>query len=93
MNGKVKSQSTYAQNDLKNPISYTLNYYKLQNDLNGQKKLSSTVAAVDSISGRVKTNAEMGKEVEIMVDVREQVSTSISSSVELNLDVTSFFLL
>lgn len=90
MNGKLKSQSTFAQNDLKNPISYTFNYYRLQNDDAGQKKLSNTVAVIDSANGVINTSGQIGKEVEIMIDVREQISTTIGGSLEANLD--GFFL-
>src|SRR6185436_11578597 len=89
MNGKVKSQTSYSQNDLKNPISFTYNYYRLQNDNAGQKKLSNTVSVVDSVNGSITTDGQIGKEVEIMIDVREQKSTTIGGSIEVNGDFFS----
>jgi hypothetical protein len=86
MNGKMKSQVAYAQNDLKNPISYTQNYYRLENDQSFRPKLSGKVAVVDSANGKINYNGEIGKEVELMIDMREQVSTTISGSVEANVD-------
>jgi hypothetical protein len=88
MNGKVKSQASYSQNDIKNPISYTFNYYRLQNDDAGQKKISNTVSLIDSATGVVRSG-QIGKEVEIMVDVREQVSRTFGSSIEFNGDLFS----
>jgi hypothetical protein len=87
MNGKPKSQSTYAQNNLNDPISYTYNYYRLQNDNAGQPKLSNTVAIADSANGKIDTNGIIGKDVEVMVEVREQTSTTSSANVEGNLDL------
>src|SRR5262249_44018386 len=69
MNGKMKSQASYSQTDSITPISYTYNYYKLQNDNAGQPRLSNTVAAVDSANGVIDTAAEMGKDIEVMIDV------------------------
>lgn len=86
MNGKLKAQASYALNDLKNPISYTYNYYKLKNDNAGQPRLSNTVSVVDSASGVIDTAAEIGKEVELMIDVREETSFNISASLEVNAD-------
>lgn len=88
MHGKVKSQTSYAQTDLKNPISFTQSYYKLDNDnalLN--KHLSSKVSTVDSANGIINSNSQMGKEVEMLIDIREQTSKTVSASLELNVDV------
>lgn len=87
MNGKVKSQSSYAQTDLNNPISYTYNYYNVTNDASLGKRLSSSVALMDSANGTVNYNGQMGKDVEMMVDMREQISQTISASIEANLIV------
>jgi hypothetical protein len=87
MNGKVKSQASYAQNDLQTPISYTFNYYRLQNDAAGQPKLSNTAPVVNSATGVIDTTGEIGKDIEIMVDVREQTSTTQSLEVGLNVDM------
>ncbi|MBO9634003.1 MAG: hypothetical protein J7578_12885 [Chitinophagaceae bacterium] len=86
MNGKVKSTITYSQNDLKNPISYTYNYYRLEQDNASRKRISNKVAVINDASGMVDENGEIGKEVEIMVDIREQTSVSGSASLEANAD-------
>jgi hypothetical protein len=86
MHGKMKSQASYAQTDLKKPVSYTFNYYKLQSDNTLQKKLASQVAVVDSANGVINQQGLIGKDIEIMVDVREQKSSTIAGSVEANAD-------
>jgi len=90
MNGRVKAQSSYAQNDLKNPISYTYNYYKLENDASGRPKLSNTVQTIDSASGVINTNAQIGKEVELMIDVREQTSKTFGVSAHTDVIMPTF---
>ncbi len=89
MNGKMKSTTSYAQTDLKNPISYTYNYYRLEQDYAQRKKLSNKVAVVNDVSGMVDENGEVGKEVEIMMDIGEQTSVSGSFTVEANVDVAN----
>lgn len=86
MHGKIRSQSSYAQGDTAKLISYTYNYYRLKNDNAGQLALSNTVAMVDSANGNIDTAAQMGIEVELMVDVREETSLTVSGSLEVNVD-------
>lgn len=88
MNGKVKSEAIYAENDPIHPIRYTANFYKVEDDLAFTKKLSNTVWAIDSASGHISKQAQIGKEVEILVDVREQTSTTLSNNLGVNVDVT-----
>jgi hypothetical protein len=87
MNGKIKSQASYSQTDSITPISYTYNYYKLQNDNAGQPRLSNTVSAVDSANGVIDTAAVIGEDIEVMVDVREQTSITKSGTIGENIDV------
>ncbi|MDB5202922.1 MAG: hypothetical protein JWQ27_2331 [Ferruginibacter sp.] len=91
MHGKMKSQSSYAQTNLKDPISYTYNYYKLDNANALNKHLSSKVASIDSANGKINSEAQMGKEVEVLIDVREQTSKTISASIQLNIDLAKIF--
>jgi hypothetical protein len=86
MHGKLKSQASYAQNDLKNPISYTFNYFRLENDNSARKKLSGNVAVIDSATGVINQDGLIGKDIEIMVDMREQKSSTIGGRVEGNVD-------
>jgi hypothetical protein len=91
MHGKIKSQVSYAQNDSKNFISKTVNYYRLQKDQSLRPKLSNNVDVLDSANGSIKRNAEIGKDVEIMLDIREQVSATKSASIEVNFDWLWYF--
>lgn len=84
MNGKTKRTASYAENDLVNPINYTINYYRLENNVLSNR-LSNKVDVVDSANGIITKNAEMGKEVELMVDLRQQLSVSRNSTRQLNL--------
>ncbi|NII28601.1 hypothetical protein HB364_26190 [Pseudoflavitalea sp. X16] len=91
MNGKLKSQSSFAQTDSVRPISYTYNYYKLENNQALQQKLSNKVSVIDSANGVVRHNAEIGKEVELMIDLREQVSITEGRNIEANVDFVHVF--
>lgn len=87
MNGKTKAQSSYPENDPVNAINSTLHFYKVDDDNAYQKRLNNSVWVIDSLNGHINTNGEIGKEVEIMVDVRQQVSTTSSGSASVNLDL------
>ena len=87
MNGKMKSQASYPENDSLHAMHYTRNIYKVENDLSFQPRLSSTVSAVDSTNGHINTNAQIGREVEVMVDVRQQLSKTFSGSISPNIDL------
>jgi hypothetical protein len=91
MNGKVKAASIYAENDSLRPIHYSANFYKVENDLGFTKRLSNHVWTIDSATGRINKNAEIGKEIEVMVDVREQVSNTFSGNLGVNVDVIPGF--
>lgn len=86
MHGKLKSQSSFAQTDTIRPISYTYNYYKLDNNTALQPRLSNKVSVIDSANGMVRHNAEIGKEVELMIDLREQISVTDGVNLEANVD-------
>jgi hypothetical protein len=85
MHGQMKSHASYAQNNVKDRISYTKNYYRLENDLSGKQQLANNVQFIDSANGKI-SNGIMGKEVELMVDVREQTSYTVGGSLQGNLD-------
>jgi hypothetical protein len=84
MNGKVRKTATYAQNDSLNPVTQTINYYRVEND-QLQNRISNKVDVIDSANGVITKGAEMGKDVEIMIDLREQLSVTSSSSKQINL--------
>jgi hypothetical protein len=86
MNGKLRSQATYAETDLEHPITYTENIYRVTNPYADAKKLSNSVMAINS-NGLVDTAAVVGQDVELMVDMREQLSITNGYNVSLNTDM------
>lgn len=85
MNGKIKSQATYPETDSANPISYTENFYKVDNPQVEFKHLANTVWAIDP-SGNIDTTAIIGKDIEIMTDMRKQYSYTLGNTLSPNLD-------
>ncbi|WP_290793190.1 PA14 domain-containing protein [Flavihumibacter sp. UBA7668] len=85
MHGKIKSQAAYAESDLVNPVTYTKYIYRTVKGGGAQKRLSNSVMAVHP-NGKIDTSALIGKEVEIMVDMREQLSVTNGTNVNLNVD-------
>jgi hypothetical protein len=88
MHGKLRSQASYSETDPTNPISYTENVYKVENPNPENKKLSNLVYAIRP-DGTIDTSALIGKDVELMVDMREQLSISNGYNINLNADAFS----
>jgi hypothetical protein len=91
MNGKMKAQASYAETDSVHPISYSRNYYKVDNDTAFQKHLNNTVWMVDSLNGHINKNGIIGKDIEVMQDMREQVSRTIANNRSTNVDILPGF--
>jgi len=92
MNGKVKSQKSYAANDSIHPISYTINYYKTNQDNIHGTYLSNTVPVIDSANGKINPTGAIGKDIELMMDFREQRSLNTGVSVNVNAETMLFFI-
>ena len=98
MHGKLKSQATYPEDDHENPISYTYNFYKVENPHTQVKQLSNTVWVINE-KGEIDTAGVIGKDVEIMMDMRQQLSITNGNNFNVNGDlftipfVPPFFLL
>lgn len=88
MNGKIRSQATYGVTDTIYPISYTENFYKVDDQNAETKHLNNTVSVVNQ-SGIIDDQGMIGKDVEIMTDMREQHSISDGNNFQVN---TDFFL-
>ncbi|HWK02510.1 MAG TPA: hypothetical protein VNS58_02695 [Puia sp.] len=86
MNGKEKATASYPENDPYNPLSYTKYYYRTDNDSAVFKHLSNTVMVVDSASGHISPSAQIGKDIELMVDLREENTKTKGIDVEFNVD-------
>ena len=87
MNGKAKSTAVYAQTDTNSLISYTENFYRVDDPNAQAKHLSNTVATIDPF-GNIDTASTVGKDAELMADMREQSSESIGNNTQINVDVT-----
>jgi hypothetical protein len=86
MNGKVKAQASYAESDSIHPISYVRNFYKVDNDSAYQKHLNNTVWVTDSLNGHINPRGVIGKDIEIIQDMREQLTKTYSDNKSANLE-------
>jgi hypothetical protein len=88
MNGKQRSEGVYAETDPNTPITYSENIYKVVDPKMEFKQLANTVSVI-SPKGLIDTTAVVGKDVELMMDMREQVSITNGNNVNLNADMFS----
>ncbi|RAJ75639.1 PA14 domain-containing protein [Chitinophaga dinghuensis] len=79
MHGKIRSVETYAEGSDK-PISSQTTYYHVDDQNMESKHLSNKVTTV-SANGEINDNAQCGLDVEIMNDLRQQISRTTSLSV------------
>jgi hypothetical protein len=86
MNGKLKTEATYSETDSVNPISYTANYYKVDNPSVQFKHLNNTVATIDP-QGNIDPHSTIGKDAELMTDMRDQTSNTTGANINVNVDV------
>ncbi|HWB93981.1 MAG TPA: PA14 domain-containing protein, partial [Puia sp.] len=86
MNGKPKSEATYAETDSNNLISYTGYYYKVDNQSTQVKHLNNTVPTIDP-QGNIDANGLIGKDAELMTDMRDETSTTLGANVDINVDM------
>ncbi|WP_143774419.1 hypothetical protein [Niastella vici] len=86
MNGKMKSQSSFAETDPVNPINYTKYYYKVDNERADHKHLNNDVSVVAGVNGEI-VSGTVGKDIEVMVDFRQQTSKTSTTNLGVNVDV------
>ncbi len=86
MNGKPRTEATYAETDSNNLISYTGYYYKVDNQSVQYKHLCNTVPTIDPL-GNIDGNGLIGKDAELMTDMRDETSTTLGANINLNVDV------
>jgi hypothetical protein len=82
MHGKMKSQASYAFGDSVRPITKTTFYYKSSAYTNGSSRLESEVWVSDR-KGNISTRA-IGRNIEVMTDLRNQESKMFSGGVQAN---------
>lgn len=86
MHGKLRTQAYYPETDPNNYTSYTENFYKVENSLADAKRLSNTASVIHP-DGSIDTAAYIGKDVELMTDMREQLSITNGNDISVNADV------
>lgn len=86
MNGKMKKQSIYAPNNLNDPISYTENFYSMVRTGGNSFKLNHSFPVISGPDGKVQQSI-IGREVELMTDVREHKQQTITTNINFNIDV------
>lgn len=87
MNGRMRSTAYYSESDPDVPVSSTENFYKVDNENAISRHLNNTVMAIDP-QGVIDTAATMGKDMELMLDIREQ--RSVTNAVNLNVNTDNF---
>ncbi|MBV8255404.1 MAG: hypothetical protein JO154_22580 [Chitinophaga sp.] len=85
MHGQVKSHAVYSESDPNNYITYTENFYRVDNQQLPEKHLNNEVSTI-SADGTINTSV-IGKDVELMVDLREQRTLTNSGSYGINSDI------
>jgi hypothetical protein len=85
MNGKLRKEAVYSETDTSSPVSYMENFYKVDNLQVQSKHLNNRVSTIDP-NGNIDTAATIGKDIELMGDMRDQTSTSVGANINLNTD-------
>lgn len=87
MHGKPKAERVFNQNG--SEISSAVYYYKSDMLDAGRQKLNNTVTTVDE-KGTINPAEVLGREIELVTDMREQESSNMGTSVQLGVDVIPF---
>jgi hypothetical protein len=85
MNGRLKSQATYGESDPDNWIAYTENFYRVENPRAPVMRLSNKALTI-SPKGIIDTSL-IGKDVELMLDMREERSLTNTVGISPNADI------
>ena len=83
MHGKLKSQTSYADNDTTQIVNYTQNFYK-NTGVNG---LNETFNFVSSAQGGLITPGNLGIDIELMTDTRQFTVQSSSEEFQAQMDL------
>lgn len=86
MHGKMKSQSSYAENDSSTRISYTENFYKNT----GANGLGDLFTFIDKENGGTAFMGNMGVDVDLMTDTREFSVKANSFELQGQVDIFYF---
>jgi hypothetical protein len=91
MNGKIRTHAVYPETDKNNPIAYSENFYRVDNQLSEIKHLNNNVMSINA-AGKIDSAAVIGKDVELMMDMRQQLSISNGNNANINVDLFLFFI-
>lgn len=86
MNGKLKSQTSFPENDLKTPINHTAYFYRLKPAGDNINTLDNVVPVISGPDGKISQKL-IGRDVEVMNDFREHLSYTYSGTIPLNVDI------
>jgi hypothetical protein len=91
MNGKIRSHGIYAETDTSKPVTYTENFYKMDKsrERDGNKRLSNIVTTI-APDGTVDTVAVIGKDIELMLDMRHHKSVTNANNLNANTELFTF---
>ncbi|HEY9261439.1 hypothetical protein, partial [Chitinophaga sp.] len=84
MHGKLRSKSTFPESG-KDAITSTTYYYRVENDSLEVKHLTNTVTTINA-RGEIDTASIVGKNVELMMDMRQQTFNTVSTNRNVNTD-------
>lgn len=87
MHGKPKAERVFNQNG--SEISSTVYYYKSDALDAGKQKLNNTVTTIDE-KGTLIPAEVIGREIELVADMREQETSDMGTSIQLGVDVIPF---
>ncbi|HEV2481621.1 MAG TPA: hypothetical protein VGS79_18250 [Puia sp.] len=82
MHGKLRSQTSYADNDTTLKVNYTENFYR-NTGVNG---LSETFPCVSAAQGGTISSGNLGVDIELMTDTREFTVQSSSEDIQAQTD-------
>ncbi|MES2773900.1 MAG: PA14 domain-containing protein [Bacteroidota bacterium] len=85
MNGKIKQQSSYPENDPDHPLQYTKYFYRQKSGTDNMQTLKNSVDVVKDATGVV-SEQTIGKDIELMMDFREHNATSYSGNLKMNIE-------
>jgi hypothetical protein len=85
MNGKIKKQASYAETDLNIPINATIYHYRMNKTGENKFRLNNIVPTIGGPDGKI-VNKLVGKDIEVMNDLREHFSHTRSLQIPLNVE-------
>jgi hypothetical protein len=88
MHGKLKSQTSYPENDLKNPVNYTEYFYRLSPKGNNKYTLDNNLPVINGPDGKI-SNKIVGRDVEVINDFRDHFTYTTARQIPINTEIFS----